>query len=191
MNETEFKRIVALYATGVAVVTVRAPTGETYGVTVSSFTSVSLEPPLILFCLSRRLSGLETFLGAPVVGVQILAENQTTLSDHFATGGSDRSEDSGWYEEGTTDPPFLAKSLGRMRCLPEVWYPAGDHLVVICQVVEVEPGPLLGERGPLVYWASRYHRLAGQQVPVRLTAKTMDFWGSGEVGKGNRSAEGD
>ena len=65
--------------------------GGVYGVTVNSFTSVSLEPMLVLVCLDNSLSGLEIFLASRLFGVNVLAEEQHDVSDHFASRGSDRS----------------------------------------------------------------------------------------------------
>lgn len=180
MEIEQYKRIMALYASGVAVVTCRTGRGEAYGVTVSSFTSVSLEPPLVLFCLNRSLTGLDDLLSAPRLAVHVLAEDQEAVSDHFATAGSDRSEQCGFYAADSGDAPRLREYLARVEVRLQRAVEAGDHVIVVCRVLEVSAGQLLGIRGPLVYWGSRYHRLAQAHVPVRPAPEAVEYWGRRE-----------
>lgn len=150
-----FKRMVGLFPTGVTVVTTRCPDGRAYGVTVSAFTSVSLEPHLILVCLDNRLSGLENFRPEAPFVVNILAENQREVSNHFATPGSDRSESSGCYSDNR-DLPALKESLAWIACRLAATYPGGDHSILLGEVVAVQPGSLFRKASPLVYYRGRY-----------------------------------
>ncbi|GAB4253893.1 MAG: flavin reductase family protein [Acidobacteriota bacterium] len=181
MEIEQYKRIMALYASGVAVVTCRTRSGEAYGVTVSSFTSVSLDPPLVLFCLSRSLTGLDDLLGGSRLAIHVLAEGQEAVSDHFATAGSDRSERCGLYAGDSGDAPHLKEYLARVEARLQRAIEAGDHVIVVCRVLEVSAGDLLGGRGPLVYWGSRYHRLAQAAVSVPPAPEAVEYWGRRET----------
>ena len=110
-----FKEVMRCFAAGVTVVTTRGSGPSAYGVTASSFTSVSLEPRLVLVCLDNRLSGLDQFHNAGRFVVNILAEDQEEVSAHFATPGSDRSERCGYYAQAEGDLPLLANSLAAME----------------------------------------------------------------------------
>ncbi len=151
-----FKRVVGQFPTGVTVVTVAAADGTAYGLTVSSFTSVSLDPPLVLLCLDNRLSGLENFAAARRFTVNILAEDQWDVSDHFATPGSDRSQRCGYYAPGDRHQPRLRDSLAWIACSLEATYPGGDHSILVGRAEAVALGNRHGLKGPLVYFRGRY-----------------------------------
>ena len=96
----EFREVMGRFATGVTIVTIEDEDGKPYGLTVNSFTSVSMHPPLVLVCLDNQLSGLANFKESGRFGVNILAEDQADLSDYFAQPGTDRSQ--GHYVKGET-----------------------------------------------------------------------------------------
>lgn len=151
-----FKRVAGQFPTGVTVVTVESGEGQAYGLTVSSFTSVSLDPPLILVCLDNRLSGIEKFSASTRFAVNILAENQREVSDYFATPGSDRSRACGYYFQLETGAPRLRDCLAWMECRPESIFPGGDHSILVGRVAAVGFGERHGKQGPLVYFRGRY-----------------------------------
>lgn len=155
-NEVTFKRVVGQFPTGVTVVTAGGDREEAYGLTVSSFTSVSLNPPLILICLDNRLSGLDRFARAGRFVVNILAEDQRDISDYFATPGSDRSRACGFYESASVGAPHLKNCLAGIECSLEAIYPGGDHSILVGRADAVSFGDRHGVRGPLVYFRGRY-----------------------------------
>lgn len=155
-NPVSFKRVVGQFPTGVTVVTVAAADGSAYGLTVSSFTSVSLDPPLVLVCLDNRLSGLENFSAAGRFIVNILAADQREVSDHFATPGSDRSRRCGYYAQGDGPQPRLRDSLAWIECLLQASHPGGDHSILVGRAQAVGLGNRHGVKGPLVYFRGRY-----------------------------------
>jgi len=164
-----------LFATGVTVVTTSGAAERAYGVTVSSFTSVSLDPPLILVCLDRQLGGLEQFdLERPFV-VNILTEDQETISNFFATRNTDRSWDCGLYDRTDQGVPFLPNCLGWIHCRLQTIYPGGDHAILLAEVTGVQRGPHAAERGPLLYLHGRYNRLIKGFVPEHITAPRTDL----------------
>src|ERR1700679_1929950 len=96
ISSDEFRRACGRFATGVTIATVSDADGVPHGLTVSSFTSVSLDPPLVSICLGHAVSLLDTFRAANFFGINILAEKQEALSQHFARKGHDRFQGVAW-----------------------------------------------------------------------------------------------
>jgi 3-hydroxy-9,10-secoandrosta-1,3,5(10)-triene-9,17-dione monooxygenase reductase component len=175
LEPRSFKDTVGLFATGVTVITTGGVDGTAYGVTVSSFTSVSLDPPLILVCLDKQLGGLEQFLvGRPFV-VNILGEDQETISNFFATSGTDRSWECGLYDKTAAGAPFLPNCLGWIECGLQTTHPGGDHAILVGEVETVRQGPDAAERSPLLYHRGRYNRLAKGFIPEQVTTPRTDL----------------
>ncbi len=151
-----FRSVMGEFATGVTVVTTLCNGGQPYGVTVNSFTSLSLHPPLILICLDRELSGLEHFERVGRFGVNILSEEQAEESAFFAQHGSNRSGFS--YVQGKEGLPLLEGCLACLACQVVDTYPAGDHVILIGRVTWAEHRSKPGK--PLVFYAGRYTSLA-------------------------------
>ena len=151
----EFRRACGRFTTGVAVASVTDPRGAAHGLTVSSFTSVSLDPPLVLICLGHDVTTIEAFRGASHFGINILREEDRELSKRFATKGHDRFNGIAW-RPGRTGVPLIECALAGMECETHQRIAAGDHDILVGRVVAacVEDG------APLVYYASRYRKLA-------------------------------
>ncbi|MEU6998149.1 flavin reductase family protein [Nonomuraea sp. NPDC046570] len=154
------------FATGVAVVTTAVPHGERAGVTVNSFTSVSLDPPLVLWCLSRQAPSAPLFLRAGRFAVNVLAAGQDHLSQRFARPAPDK------FAGVPTRPspyglPILAGSLATFACRTVTTYEAGDHRIFIGEVEHFHREG--GE--PLVFHSGRYRDLAvAEPVMERIGA---------------------
>ncbi|MBG0830664.1 flavin reductase family protein [Planomonospora sp. ID67723] len=143
------------FATGVAVVTTATPDGERAGVTVNSFTSVSLDPPLVLWCLSRRAPSAPVFLRAGRFAVNVLGEDQGHLSRRFATPSPDK------FAGVETRPgpgglPVLAGTLAYFACRTAGVHEGGDHLIVIGEVEHFHRA----EGDPLVFHAGGYRAVS-------------------------------
>jgi flavin reductase (DIM6/NTAB) family NADH-FMN oxidoreductase RutF len=153
----KFREVMSYFATGVTVVTTRDRDGRPYGLTVSAFTSVSLDPLLVLVCLDNRLSGLQAFKDSMNFGVSILSEAQEDLSRLFAKKDSERPPDI--YFDGPAGIPLLRQSLATMECETAAMYPGGDHTIFMGKAVSLDV--LEGKNGarPLLYFRSKYHRL--------------------------------
>ncbi|GLW63915.1 FMN reductase [Actinomadura rubrobrunea] len=145
------------FATGVAVVTARSRSGMPVGMTVNSFTSVSLDPPLVLFCASRRSSLYPVFAAADAFGVNILRESQIAESRRFASRGFDRFATLR-PRTGRTGVPLLPRALATLECVEPRRLPAGDHDVLIGRVAAIEADPDEIDQ-PLVYYAGGYRSL--------------------------------
>lgn len=151
--------VLGSFPTGVAVVTAAGPGGELYGVTVSSFNSVSLDPPLVLFSLSRTLYSLDGFLSAEWFAVNFLREDQSDLSTRFAAALSDK-----WtgvpFRTGISGCPVLQPALAVLECRQYAHYDGGDHVIVVGRVTHLDADH---GRMPLVYFRGRYRTLAAQE----------------------------
>lgn len=154
MSPEEFKAALSRWVTGVAVITTRARSGEIAGLTASSFTSVSLDPPLVLFCLAHTSTGKPAFDDSDGFVVNILSETQRTLSGRFAQQGGDKFAGLGW-RPGLRQMPLLDDALAHLECRVTAVYPGGDHSIVVGEVERID----VREDQPLVYYRGAYHEL--------------------------------
>ena len=155
LSSEEFRRACARFPTGVAIASVMDSQGIPHGLTVNSFTSVSLDPPLILVCLGHEVTSIDVFRAASHFAINILAEDQREISTRFAHKGYDRFDGLEW-RRGESGAPLLAGVLAEIECALYRRIPAGDHDILIGEVLRgrVHKGE------PLVYFGSRYRRLA-------------------------------
>jgi len=148
-DAARFRQVLGHFCTGVVVIAGIAD-GKPIGLTVQSFTSLSLDPPLVSFAVGRNSSTWPALRDAGVFSVNILAEDQEALCRTFATSGIDKFEGVGW-RPGSTKSPLLNDVLGWVECRTEVEHDAGDHVLVIGRVVDLdverEGKPLLFFRG--------------------------------------------
>ena len=128
----ELRSCLARFATGVAVVAVDGPEGR-HGLTVNSFTAVSLEPPLVLIALLKTARGHDFFLSRPF-GVNVLGAEQEALARHFA--GRPQLERVQWDEASPV--PRLSDALSYFDCAPWAAYDGGDHTLVVGEVTQFD-----------------------------------------------------
>lgn len=159
VTSDRFREVMGNFATGITVVTTLGKNGQPHGLTVNSFTSVSLEPLLVLVCLDNRLSGLRAFKDCKRFGVSILSENQEGLSRMFAKKDSERPPSI--YFEGKLGMPLLRDALAIMECETVAIYPGGDHQIFLGQVLAAETleATKSGVK-PLLYFRGKYQRLS-------------------------------
>ncbi|MGF1592895.1 MAG: flavin reductase family protein [Kiloniellaceae bacterium] len=150
-----FRRALGRFATGVTVVTARDPSGVNQGITINSFSSVSLEPPLILFCLDREAFSFDSFCKAERFAVNVLGAGQHELSVRFSTAATDKWEGVG-YDLWTGDLPVLQGCLANMGCRHEHLYEGGDHVIIVGRVERLQ---VAGEGDPLIYFQSGYRTI--------------------------------
>jgi 3-hydroxy-9,10-secoandrosta-1,3,5(10)-triene-9,17-dione monooxygenase reductase component len=151
----EFRAVLGQFATGVTIITA-VDEGEPVGVAANSFTSVSLDPPLVLFCVARSSSTWPRIEHARKFAVNILGEHQEELSGLFATKGADRFGQTDWHL-GVGGSPVLHDTLAYLDC--EFWneYDGGDHIIVVGRVLDLG---LQREGSPLLFFRGKYGRLA-------------------------------
>jgi flavin reductase (DIM6/NTAB) family NADH-FMN oxidoreductase RutF len=156
MDPRAFRNALGQFATGVVIITTEVD-GVKLGATVSSFNTVSLDPPLVLFSLSRTALGLPHWRAAKAFAISILGEQQTDISNRFAKAAGAK-----W--EGLTDrraqngAPLPPDVMLHFECRPYAAYDGGDHEIFVVEVTGYTqhlPGRL-----PLVFFSGRYQRLA-------------------------------
>jgi flavin reductase (DIM6/NTAB) family NADH-FMN oxidoreductase RutF len=144
----EMRRVLGTFATGVTIVT-GSDDGEPVGFACQSFTSVSLEPPLVLFCPAHTSSSWPRIRSGGVFSVNVLAEDQLDICMAFASSGGDKFAGVSWHD--TEWGPCIDNVLATVHCDIEAVHPAGDHDVVIGHVRRLvthrEATPLLFFRG--------------------------------------------
>lgn len=153
----EFRRALGCYPTGVAVVTALEPDGAPIAMTANSFTSVSLEPPMVSFCLDRASVWYDAFQAAGHFAVNVLREDQAQLADDFARieGGSWQGLDTVTWRTGC---PILKDALAAFECRVHARHDAGDHVILVGEVL----GMACGDGAPLAFFRGRYRRLAAE-----------------------------
>jgi len=156
VDPSEFKRACARFATGVSIASVCDTDGTPHGLTVNSFTSVSLGPPLILICLGHEASVINYFRAASHFAVNILAEDQRKLSERFARKGHDRFDGLAWHP-GHTGVPLIDDVLATIECGLHQRFTSGDHDIFVGEVLDTR---VRADARPLVYYATHYHSLA-------------------------------
>jgi flavin reductase (DIM6/NTAB) family NADH-FMN oxidoreductase RutF len=154
LDKAAFCRTCARFPTGVTIVTVLDSEGGPHGMTASSFTSVSLDPPLVLVCVDHRATVLAHLRRSEHVGINVLTEQQQELSVRFARRGQDRFDGVDW-QSGHGGVPLIPGALAWLECSVQRLLDAGDHAILIGEVLRAT----YGEGRPLVYFASSYHKL--------------------------------
>jgi flavin reductase (DIM6/NTAB) family NADH-FMN oxidoreductase RutF len=143
------------FATGITIVTALDGNGMPAGLTANSFTSVSLDPPLLLVCVANTSGTAPVLRDASHFGVNVLQIGQQPASNRFATKGEDRFANLPWAP-GETGVPLLGGSLVSFECQRESLHEAGDHFILIGRVVRAQFEP---HRDPLLYFRGKYRRL--------------------------------
>ncbi len=155
VSSEQFRQACGRFATGVTIASVLDAEAVPHGLTVSSFSSVSLDPPLVLICLGHAVTAIELFRSAAYFGINVLAEGQEPLAELFARKGCDRFEGLEWYR-GETGVPLLPDTLAAIECAVVARHTAGDHDILVGGMVRMR----VSEGAPLLHFASRYRRLA-------------------------------
>jgi flavin reductase (DIM6/NTAB) family NADH-FMN oxidoreductase RutF len=150
----DLRRALGCFATGVAVITTRHRDGRPAGLTINSFTSVSLHPPLVLWSLSLAAFSLPAFHDAEHFAVNLLAADQLELSRRFAAPAIDRFAGVG-FAEGLGGAPLLDGAVASFECRTENRYDGGDHVIFLGRVERYR----YGEAEPLVFARGRFGTL--------------------------------
>ena len=155
LTDPAMRRLRGMFASGVTVVTT-VHEGKLRGVTVSAFSSVSLNPPLVLVCLANEAESREWIAESRVFAVNILADEQEFLAERFAARAPlvNARFDGVPYHTASTGSPILADSLAWYDCRVEAMHGGGDHVVFIGRVEALGFGA--EGKSPLVYFANRY-----------------------------------
>jgi flavin reductase (DIM6/NTAB) family NADH-FMN oxidoreductase RutF len=153
-DSKSFRQCLARFATGVTVVTCCDADGNPCGITANSFSSVSLEPPLVLWNIAKVSNSLEAYLDAEHFAINVLADDQQQLSSHFA-----RSDHTlfGGIEYTLTDDgvPVLPGTLATFECRTHALHDCGDHYIIVGEVT----GFAAGDGKPLLFFGGRYRKI--------------------------------
>lgn len=155
-DATTFRRTLGMFATGITVITARNRDGSLIGLTVNSFNSVSLDPPLIIWSLANTSSVREALETCEYYAVNVLARDQMEISNLFASKTADRFKDVEW-EAGLGGAPVLAGCCAVFEVRNTLRYPGGDHVIFVGEVERCDRS----EREPLIFFNGRYASLAG------------------------------
>ena len=146
-----FRAALGRFASGVTVLTARDKHGADFGMTVSAFSSQSLVPPMVLFCIGHDASMHALLMRTADVGISILSSEQEALSRRFAESGIDPFEGTG-YSRGEHDVALLNDAVAHLECRIVDRHDAGDHTIMIANVERTT----LHDRRPLLYYRGGY-----------------------------------
>jgi len=164
MSETkvdlqEFKRALSCFATGVAVVTALDKDGGKVGMTVSSFNSVSLDPPLVLWSIANDSNSYSVFTEGEHFAVNVLAIYQEHLSSRFAQKGGDKFQGLECHE-GINGVPILPEYAACFECSTEHVYDGGDHKIIVGRVLKLDDR----ESDPLIFYRGHFMKTGGPKA---------------------------
>jgi flavin reductase (DIM6/NTAB) family NADH-FMN oxidoreductase RutF len=160
----ELRRALAQYATGVAIVTTIAADGTPVGLTVNSFASVSLEPPLVLWSVALKAASVDAFRACPRYLVHVLAADQIELARRFATRHVDRFAGIRWQSSDAGLPQLEPPGVAWFECGNRAQYEEGDHVILVGRVESF----VCSGGAPLVFHDSRYVTEITEQGPRRV-----------------------
>ena len=156
IDQRELRNAVGCFATGVTIITTVDENGAPIGITANSFTSLSLDPPLVLFCLDLKSNSFEAFHKNRHFAVNVLRENQADLSSHFAKSDVDK-----WngvaFETWETGCPVFDDCIANLECDVESIFEGGDHVIIVGKVTRMHYED--GDCRPLLFYRGRYGQI--------------------------------
>lgn len=166
VDATTFRALMRRVPSPVVVVTARGP-DEARGITIGSLSSTSLDPPLVCFNVGRDTQMFEVMEDCEEFAVNVLGEEQAHLAEHFARPDLTGSEqlESVRHARNARGTPILEGGSGVLRCVPHGSLPAGDHVLYVGLVVDVEMHP---DRGAVIYYKSTYRGVGNELRSTRL-----------------------
>jgi 3-hydroxy-9,10-secoandrosta-1,3,5(10)-triene-9,17-dione monooxygenase reductase component len=156
IDRNEFRKVLGHFAAGVTVVTTTGADRAPYGLTATAFTSVSLDPPLVLVCVDKK-SETYPHLSSGVFAVNFLASDQQDVSQRFATSGGDKFNGVD-FRRGTLGVPLLPGTIGHLECRIVHIYDGGDHTIYVGEVDTAAAGA----GAPLLYFRGAYGTTTAQ-----------------------------
>ena len=150
VNNIEFKKAMSNFATGVTIVSINHK-NNFIGKTVSSFSSLSLKPPLVLFSLDKKASSLKLFLNSKYIGINILQKNQKNLSIFYSIKEKKNNNNNFFLSDKKV--PLLKEGLVNLECKLSKKHMAGDHIIFICEIISTK---ILKSKKPMIYFKNKY-----------------------------------
>jgi flavin reductase (DIM6/NTAB) family NADH-FMN oxidoreductase RutF len=156
IERNELRRVMGHFATGVTIITTHSPEGEIHGLTANAFTSVSLDPPLLLISVDKKAESWPYFEASKVFTVNILADDQEGLSRKFAvSGGGSKKFEGVAYHLGANGAPIIEGTLAYIECSLYAAYDGGDHTIYLGEIQQAE----VTEGKPLLFFRGGYRAL--------------------------------
>ncbi len=156
-----FRRALGAFPTGVTIVTTRDEAGKPVGMTANSFSSVSLDPPLVLWCIMKSSISYETFMQAATFAINVLGEDQQKISNRFARPGEDKFA-SMKFDNGLGGAPLFPGCAAQFECLMHNQFDGGDHMILVGEVKAFRRW----DRPSLVFTGGRYRALSRDEKPM-------------------------
>ena len=154
IDPRELRNTMGLFATGVTVITTKDATGKPFGLTANAFSSLSLDPPLLLVCVDKKVDCYACFDESKVFVVNFLAREQEELSTRFATKGIEKFEGVS-YTLGSLGVPLLDGALAHLECKVAAGYEGGDHTIYTGEVQTIATADVK----PLLFYQGKYRSL--------------------------------
>jgi flavin reductase (DIM6/NTAB) family NADH-FMN oxidoreductase RutF len=154
ISKEQFRAALSNFPSGVTVVTTKDADGRLHGITVSAFSSVSLDPPMILVCVDKRAGSHDALLQSRAFVVHILAEDHAHHSKNFASRNADKFAGIE-YRKGISEIPVLENVLVTLECRLAHAHEGGDHTIFVGEIEKAE----VREGNPLIYWKGDYRKL--------------------------------
>lgn len=154
LDLTEFKAAMARFPSGVTVVITRDPNGQAFGFTASAFSSLSLQPPLILVCLDKGADSHPAFRGAGMFTVSVLEASQLDTAMKFATRGADKFGGVSVFDGAVSGMPLIEGATVHLECRTHEHLEGGDHTIIVGEVLTAASTDL----EPLVHYNRHFGR---------------------------------
>lgn len=154
IDSNAFRQCLGKFATGVTVVTCTDGEGRPCGITANSFSSVSLEPPLVLWNIAKVSNSLDAYVNADHFAINVLSSEQQVLSSHFAKSDHTLFEDIN-YTLSEAGAPLLPDTLASLECRTHEIHDCGDHFIIVGEVTDVGSEA----REPLLFYDGSYRRI--------------------------------
>jgi flavin reductase (DIM6/NTAB) family NADH-FMN oxidoreductase RutF len=151
INQRDFRDALGRFATGVTVITTQTSSGQPIGLTANSFSSLSLDPAMILWSLAKDTPNVKEFLECKHFAVNILSVNQQNLSDQFSKPIGDRFVSVDW-QKGVNGAPLIGSCLAYFECCNRVCYDGGDHHIFVGSVEHFQ----FSDGQPLIFYDGHY-----------------------------------
>ena len=156
VDNEKFKKAMSLYPSGVVIVTTINKEGKRHGFTASAFSSLSLDPPLILVCLANTADCYKTFINSDKFAVNIIGKQLHELAFKFATKGVEKFEGNQFIESESSGLPILSSSICSLECDTKKTYPGGDHEILVGEVNEVH----VNEGNPSIWYEGSFRDIS-------------------------------
>lgn len=161
-DQRALRNVLGRFATGIAVVSGSDRQGNKLGCTISSFNSVSLSPPLVLFSIANQALSLPEWLCAEHFGISVLSDRQSHISTRFSRAQTEKWQDTPHFSGPETGVPLIEEALAWFECAPYSTVEGGDHTIFIARIIAHRTSPLYSGE-PLVFFDGGYRQILPRQ----------------------------